>query len=80
MFKTAVLASGSKGNCFLVKTDTTKILVDAGLSAKKIIELMQSLYLSHQKINALVISHAHNDHIGGAGVLCGDETNEKGTG
>lgn len=69
MFKTAVLASGSKGNCFLVKTDSTKILVDVGLSAKKIVSLIQSLYLSHTKINALIISHEHNDHISGAGVL-----------
>ena len=69
MFKTAVLASGSKGNCFLVKTDKTKILVDAGLSAKKTINLIESLYLSHAKVNALIISHEHNDHISGAGVL-----------
>ncbi len=69
MFKAAVLASGSKGNCFLVKTENTKILVDAGFSAKKTIELIEKLYLSHTKINALVISHEHNDHIGGAGVL-----------
>ena len=69
MFQTAVLASGSKGNCFLVRTDKTKILVDAGLSAKKTIELLNSKMLSYEKINAVVISHCHNDHIKGAGVL-----------
>jgi phosphoribosyl 1,2-cyclic phosphodiesterase len=69
MFKTAVLASGSKGNCFLVKTENTKILVDAGLSVKKTVQQMQSLLLTYEKINAVIISHDHNDHIKGAGAL-----------
>jgi len=70
MFKVSVLASGSKGNCTLVKTEDTKILIDAGLSGKKIIEAIQSINLSEEKIQGVLISHEHSDHIQGAGIIC----------
>lgn len=70
MFQTAVIASGSKGNCFLVRTDNTKLIIDAGLSAKRVLEAMASLKLDHNKVEAVLISHEHSDHIKGAGVLC----------
>jgi len=70
MFKTAVLASGSKGNCFLVKTQSTKIIFDAGLSAKKIFEAMSKIDLEKDKIDAIVVSHEHSDHVKGAGIIC----------
>jgi len=70
MFQTAVLASGSKGNCILVRTENTKILIDAGLSGIKISEAIRKLKLREDKIKALVITHEHSDHISGAGVIC----------
>lgn len=70
MFQTAVIASGSKGNCFLVRTEQTKLIIDAGLSAKRVLEAMASLKLDHNKVEAVLISHEHSDHIKGAGVLC----------
>ncbi len=70
MFQTAVLSSGSKGNSFLVRTDTTKILVDVGMSYKQIALACNSLALSPEKIQAVIISHEHSDHIKGLGVIC----------
>ncbi|MEA1973245.1 MAG: MBL fold metallo-hydrolase [Candidatus Cloacimonadota bacterium] len=70
MFQVAVLASGSKGNAFLVRTNKTKILVDVGLSGKKLFGLMDKLDLSKDKISAIIISHEHSDHVKGAGVVC----------
>ncbi|OQX70558.1 MAG: MBL fold metallo-hydrolase [Candidatus Cloacimonas sp. 4484_275] len=70
MFQTAVLASGSKGNSILVKTENTKILIDAGLSGIKISEAIRKINLNENKLKALIISHEHSDHISGAGVVC----------
>ena len=70
MFQTAVLASGSKGNSILIRTESTKILLDAGLSGKKISGFLQDLKLDETKVNALLISHEHHDHIMGAGIIC----------
>jgi len=43
MFQTAVLASGSKGNCFVIQTESTKLLLDAGLSGKKILQALEKI-------------------------------------
>ncbi|MBU0650883.1 MBL fold metallo-hydrolase [bacterium] len=58
-----VLASGSQGNSLLIYTDQTKILVDCGISFKKIIEKLGALDFSIQDINAVLITHGHSDHI-----------------
>ncbi len=70
MFQTAVLASGSKGNCILVRTEETKLLFDVGLSWRQTQNAIQSLALSHDRIQGIVISHEHGDHIQGVGVIC----------
>ncbi|MDP8200803.1 MAG: MBL fold metallo-hydrolase [Candidatus Tenebribacter burtonii] len=70
MFQASVLASGSKGNSILVRTESTKILLDAGLSGKKITNFIHSIELDENKIDAVVISHEHSDHIRGAGIIC----------
>ena len=70
MFQTSVLASGSKGNSILIKTESTKILLDAGLSGKKITNFIQSIKLNENKLDGVVISHEHSDHIRGAGIIC----------
>ena len=70
MFKVSVLASGSKGNCTVICTNKTMVLLDAGLSGKKILNLLDSINLNANKLNAVIISHEHNDHIKGAGIIC----------
>jgi phosphoribosyl 1,2-cyclic phosphodiesterase len=70
MFQTSVLASGSKGNSIFVRTESANILVDAGLSGKKIIALLESIDIDPENLAAIVISHEHSDHLSGAGILC----------
>ena len=70
MFQTAVLASGSRGNCIVVRTEETKLLFDAGLSWRQTQYALQQLALSPDRINGIVISHEHGDHIQGVGVIC----------
>lgn len=65
----SVLASGSSGNSILVSTDHHKILVDAGLSGKSIVSLLNQIGVSGQEIDAILITHEHLDHIRGAGIL-----------
>lgn len=63
------LFSGSSGNCQLIKTEKTTILVDAGLSGKKIQQEIINIGEDPKKINAIFITHEHIDHIQGAGIL-----------
>lgn len=61
----AVLASGSSGNCTLVATERTKILVDAGLSRKETLRRLALIGESADSIQAILVTHEHWDHIGG---------------
>lgn len=63
------LASGSKGNCTYVGTDHTKILIDAGLSAKAITTRLQQINVDIADIDAILVTHEHGDHIQGLKVL-----------
>lgn len=63
------LFSGSSGNCLYVASDRTKILVDAGLTGKKIQDGLKSIGVDPSYINAIVITHEHDDHIKSAGIL-----------
>ena len=63
------IASGSSGNCIYVATDHTRILIDAGISGKKIEAGLAALSESGEKIDALFITHEHMDHIKGAGIF-----------
>lgn len=69
MFQTAVIASGSKGNCVLVRTSQTALLVDAGISAKRIWEACERLNVDKTSIEGILITHEHSDHISGAGAV-----------
>jgi phosphoribosyl 1,2-cyclic phosphodiesterase len=71
MFGFCPLASGSKGNCIYIGTPTTKILIDAGLSAKIIRERLGSIGVSLEDIDAILITHEHTDHIRGLDLLSG---------
>ena len=62
-------SSGSSGNCYLVKTDSTAVLIDAGISAKRILYELERTDTPHEKVKALFLTHEHHDHVTGARVL-----------
>jgi phosphoribosyl 1,2-cyclic phosphodiesterase len=64
-----LLASGSKGNAIYVSDGETAVLFDAGLSGVQIERRMASCGLDPRDLAAIVVSHEHNDHIQGVGVL-----------
>jgi len=64
-----MLASGSKGNAVYVSNGNTSILLDAGLSGIEIERRLLSRGLSPQTLDAIIVSHEHNDHIQGVGIL-----------
>jgi phosphoribosyl 1,2-cyclic phosphodiesterase len=68
MFHLTVLGSGSSGNCSLVETPTTRLLVDAGLSARRIGQRLGALGVSPEQIDGILLTHEHSDHAGGIGV------------
>lgn len=63
------LASGSKGNCVFLGTENTKILIDAGLSAKALMAKLAEIQIDLADIDAILITHEHNDHIIGLKTL-----------
>ena len=63
------LYSGSTGNSLFVQGNETKILVDAGVSAKKITEALTSINVDIKEINAIIVTHEHIDHIRSIGTL-----------
>lgn len=67
--KLASISSGSKGNCILVESKNTSILVDAGISKKRIEEGLDYFCKTPNKIDGIVVTHEHSDHIKGLGVL-----------
>ena len=78
-----ILASGSDGNCAIVRHEDTAVMIDAGLTGKRVNQLMEIHGIDASEIKALFITHEHGDHIKGAGVaarkfscpiLCNDVT------
>ena len=69
MVKFCSLFSGSSGNCLLVSDGVTTILVDAGMSGKRILDAIKSIGCDPSTIDGICITHEHSDHIKGAGIL-----------
>lgn len=68
MVRFTVLASGSKGNCTVVSGGNTRILVDAGLSCREIFRRMEQAGENPATLNAILVTHEHQDHINGLAV------------
>lgn len=62
------VVSGSSGNCTLISHKNTTILVDCGLSCKKMEQTLTTLGISPDKIDAILVTHEHSDHVKGIGV------------
>ena len=69
MLKFCNLYSGSSGNCSFIKTSHVNILVDFGLTYKKIAEGLNAIGEDISNIDAILITHEHSDHIKGLKVL-----------
>ncbi len=65
----ASIASGSSGNCIYTGSDNTHILIDTGISARRIEQSLKELGLSGRDISGVLITHEHADHINGLGVF-----------
>lgn len=65
----SVLASSSSGNVTYIETPKRKVLIDAGMSGKKIESLMNSIGRSLTQVDSLLVTHEHSDHCKGVGVL-----------
>lgn len=63
------LASGSSGNCTLVAEGNSRVLIDAGISCRKVVSGLSEMGLTLSDIDAVLVTHEHNDHIKGLGVL-----------
>jgi len=67
----AILASGSTGNCALIATEMTKLLIDAGLPRKTTEKALARIGIDATEITGIAVSHAHSDHCGGLVGLLG---------
>ena len=63
------IASGSSGNCIYVGDDQTHLLVDTGISKKRIEEGLAKLEIKGDELEGILITHEHVDHIQGLGVF-----------
>ena len=69
MLKFCSLYSGSTGNSLFVQSDNTNILIDAGVSGKKIVDALASINIDITSISAIFITHEHIDHVQGLGTI-----------
>ena len=65
----SMLASGSRGNCAIVASACTKILVDAGISCRETFKRMRALGEDPHTLSAILITHEHSDHVYGLAIL-----------
>jgi phosphoribosyl 1,2-cyclic phosphodiesterase len=64
-----ILGSGSGGNCALLETDDTRLLIDAGLSGRQIRQRLATLGRSPETLHGILITHEHTDHIQGLSTI-----------
>lgn len=72
MLEFLCLGSGSSGNCYLLKTENTGILIDAGIGIRQLKKSLKEYGFSLDHIDAVLITHDHADHIKAVGHLAND--------
>jgi phosphoribosyl 1,2-cyclic phosphodiesterase len=65
----SILASGSAGNCAVVRCGSTTLLVDAGLSARQLVRRLESCGVDPESLDGVVLTHEHGDHTAGLDVF-----------
>jgi len=70
MLAVTILGSGSAGNCALVESPACRVLVDGGLSARQIAVRLGKASIDPRSIDAILVTHEHQDHVGGLDVFC----------
>ena len=70
MLRVATLASGSSGNCAVVSDGRVHILIDAGISTRRIAQGLKELGIELRHISGVLITHEHTDHVAALPVLC----------
>src|SRR4029077_15517503 len=70
VFSLTMLGSGSAGNSALVATDHCKVLIDGGLSARQLVLRLELCGVTPEKLDGVLLTHEHGDHICGLEVLC----------
>ena len=69
MLTVHILASGSEGNSLLVSGEGTHVLLDAGISARRITAALRELGLSPRDLSGVLLTHEHSDHVSGLATL-----------
>jgi phosphoribosyl 1,2-cyclic phosphodiesterase len=69
MLKFYSLYSGSTGNSLLLKSENCNILIDSGVSAKKVVEALEQINTPITNINAILVTHEHSDHVQSLGTI-----------
>jgi phosphoribosyl 1,2-cyclic phosphodiesterase len=64
-----ILASGSSGNCALLETDETRLLIDAGVSGRQIRQRLATIGRTPETLHGILITHEHSDHVQGLTAL-----------
>ena len=67
--KVKVLASGSKGNSTLIRTEKLNILIDIGITYQQLVSELEQINLTPKDLTAILITHTHSDHIKGLPAL-----------
>ncbi len=68
-----VIASGSNGNCSVIKGTDEVLLLEAGISRKRIVQGLNELKIDPKELKYIIITHAHSDHINSLAILEGDK-------
>ena len=69
IMKICILGSGSSGNCVFVSSDSTRVLIDAGLSAKEVERRLDLIGVRPETLTGLCVTHEHDDHKSAIGTL-----------
>ncbi len=70
MLEITILASGSAGNSALIRSGNTTLLIDAGLSARRLRERLTACNVRPEALDGILLTHEHGDHTGALKVLC----------